>query len=61
MREIDAFEARTRLSALLGAVEAGEEVVIARRGRPVARLAPAQGPARRLAEAARRAGAAAPG
>ncbi len=36
--EIGAFEARTRLSALLDRVEAGEEVVITRRGRPVARL-----------------------
>ena len=36
--EIGAVEARTRLSALLDRVEAGEEVVITRRGRPVARL-----------------------
>ena len=36
--EIGAFEARTKLSALLDPVEAGEEVVITRRGRPVARL-----------------------
>ena len=31
-------EAKTQLSRLLAQVEAGEEVVIARRGRPVARL-----------------------
>jgi prevent-host-death family protein len=31
-------EAKTHLSRLLGRVEAGDEVVIARRGRPVARL-----------------------
>ena len=31
-------EAKTELSRLLVAVEAGEDVVIARRGKPVARL-----------------------
>ena len=45
MREIGAFEAKTHLSALLEAVEAGEEVLITRRGKPVARLVPAR-PAR---------------
>lgn len=39
--EVSAYEARNRLSALLTRVEAGEEVVITRRGRPVARLIPA--------------------
>jgi prevent-host-death family protein len=38
MREIGAFEAKTKLSALLDLVEAGEEIVITRRGKPVARL-----------------------
>ena len=38
MREIGAFEAKNRLAALLAAVEAGEEIVITRRGRPIARL-----------------------
>lgn len=33
-------EAKTRLSALLQAAERGEEVVIARDGRPVVRLVP---------------------
>ena len=37
-RRIGASEARMRLSALLDRVEAGEEIVITRRGRPVARL-----------------------
>jgi prevent-host-death family protein len=37
-RRISASEARLRLSALLDRVEAGDEVVITRRGRPVARL-----------------------
>jgi antitoxin (DNA-binding transcriptional repressor) of toxin-antitoxin stability system len=38
MRQVNVHEAKTNLSALLTAVEAGEEVVIARSGRPVARL-----------------------
>jgi prevent-host-death family protein len=41
MREVGAFEAKTHLSELLVAVEAGEEVLITRRGKPVARLVPA--------------------
>ncbi len=41
MREIGAFEAKNRLGALLDRVEHGEEIVITRRGRPVARLVPA--------------------
>ena len=41
MTEIGAFEAKTNLSELLDRVERGEEVVITRRGRPVARLVPA--------------------
>jgi prevent-host-death family protein len=40
MREVGAFEAKTHLSELLAAVEAGEEVLITRRGKPVARLVP---------------------
>jgi len=40
MSHIGAFEAKTHLSALLDRVEAGEELVIARHGRPVARLVP---------------------
>jgi prevent-host-death family protein len=40
MDEIDAFEAKNKLSALLYKVERGEEVVITRRGHPVARLVP---------------------
>lgn len=41
MREIGAFEAKTHLSELLAAAEAGESVLITRRGTPVARLVPA--------------------
>jgi len=40
MREIGAFEAKNRLGQLLDWVEAGEEIVITRRGRVVARLVP---------------------
>lgn len=38
MREIGAFEAKNRLGALLDLVEKGEEVIITRHGKPVARL-----------------------
>ena len=36
--EVGAFEAKNRLSELLRAAEAGQSIVITRRGRPVARL-----------------------
>jgi len=36
--QVNVHEAKTHLSRLLQAVEAGEDVVIARDGRPVARL-----------------------
>ena len=38
MRRVGAFEAKNTLGTLLDLVERGEEVVITRRGRPVARL-----------------------
>jgi prevent-host-death family protein len=38
MAIVGAFEAKTKLSELLDLVERGEEVVITRRGQPVARL-----------------------
>lgn len=41
MREIGAFEAKNKLGTLLDWVEHGEEVLITRRGKPVARLVPA--------------------
>lgn len=40
MQQVQIAEAKAHLSALIEQVEAGEEVVIARRGRPVARLIP---------------------
>ena len=41
MREIGAFEAKNKLGTLLDWVERGEEVIITRRGKPVAKLIPA--------------------
>jgi prevent-host-death family protein len=38
MKTVNVHEAKTHLSRLLEEVEAGQEVVIARAGRPVARL-----------------------
>jgi len=40
MEAVSVHEAKTHLSRLLQRVEAGEEVVIARGGEPVARLVP---------------------
>jgi prevent-host-death family protein len=37
---VNVHEAKTHLSQLLARVEAGEEIVIARAGKPVARLEP---------------------
>lgn len=42
MREIGAFEAKNRFGHLLDEVEHGEEIVITRRGKAVARLVPAE-------------------
>ena len=41
MREIDAFEAKNKFGTLLDWVAGGEDVVITRRGKAVARLVPA--------------------
>jgi prevent-host-death family protein len=38
VREIGAFDAKAKLGQLLDWVEAGEDVIITRRGRPAARL-----------------------
>ncbi len=40
MKEIGAFEAKNKFGQLLDWVEAGDEVVITRRGKVVARLVP---------------------
>jgi prevent-host-death family protein len=43
MREVGAFEAKNKLSELLDLAEGGEEVIITRHGREVARLVPPKG------------------
>ncbi len=43
MQEIGSFEAKNKLAALLDLVERGEEIVITRHGKAVARLVPAAG------------------
>jgi prevent-host-death family protein len=40
MDTVNIYEAKTRLSALVERAAAGEEIVIAKNGRPVARLVP---------------------
>ncbi|MFT3876274.1 MAG: type II toxin-antitoxin system Phd/YefM family antitoxin [Propioniciclava sp.] len=42
MRTVNVYEAKTHLSKLLEAVEAGEKVTIARAGKPIADLVPHQ-------------------
>ena len=44
MKEVGAFEAKSRFGRLLDWVEAGEEVTITRRGKVVARLVPPKEP-----------------
>lgn len=49
MTQVNVQEAKTRLSDLLLRSERGEEIIIARAGRPVARLVPLeQAPPRRF-------------
>ncbi|HSR72996.1 MAG TPA: type II toxin-antitoxin system prevent-host-death family antitoxin [Kiloniellales bacterium] len=47
MKTVNVHEAKTHLSRLLARVEAGEAIVIARDGKPVARLVPVAGRAPR--------------
>jgi prevent-host-death family protein len=47
MQEVGAFEAKNTLGSLLDRVQDGEEIVITRHGRPVARLVPNSGTADR--------------
>lgn len=47
MPQVNVHEAKTHLSRLLARVAAGEEIVIARAGTPVARLVPIEQEARR--------------
>jgi prevent-host-death family protein len=50
MRQVQIAEAKAHLSALIERVEAGEEIVIARRGKPVARLVRERGAAKSAAD-----------
>ena len=47
MTTVNIHEAKTNLSCLLAQVEAGEDVVIARNGKPVARLVACEPPGKR--------------
>jgi prevent-host-death family protein len=47
MVTVNIHEAKTQFSRLIARVEAGEEIVIARDGTPVARLIAARSPARK--------------
>ena len=47
MATVGAFEAKTKLAELLDRVEQGEEIVITRRGKPVARMLRPVAPKRR--------------
>jgi len=44
MNTVSVAEAKAHLSELLNQVETGEEIVITRRGRPVARISPEKKP-----------------
>lgn len=47
MNPINLYDAKTHLSELVQRAAAGEEIVIARHGRPIARLVPLASPAAR--------------
>jgi prevent-host-death family protein len=51
MKRVNIHEAKTRLSQLIAEVESGEEVVIARAGKPVARLVKEEPPHKPLRKA----------
>ena len=54
MKTVNVHQAKSQLSRLLRAVASGEEIIIANRGVPVARLSPAakEGPKRKLGDMA---------
>ncbi len=56
MREFGSFEAKNKLAELLDAVEQGEEIMITRRGKPIAKLVrpDARGDVTKAVEAAER-------
>ena len=47
MRTINIHAAKTQLSRLVDAAAAGEEIIIAKSGKPIARLGPLAGPRRK--------------
>ncbi len=54
MKTVPVYEAKTRLSALLDAVAAGEEITITRNGHPAALLVPVPSRSDKVGEAVRR-------
>ncbi len=46
-KQVNVHEAKTRLSQLLAEVERGGEVIVARNGKPVAKLVPFPAPAKK--------------
>lgn len=48
MKQVNVYDARGQLSRLLEEAEAGEEIVIARNGKPIVRLVPVNPPERVL-------------
>jgi prevent-host-death family protein len=48
MKQVNVYDARGQLSKLLEEAEAGEEIVIARNGKPIVRLVPVNPPQRTL-------------
>lgn len=52
MRHVGIFEAKTHLSQLLDDVERGEEIVVTRRGKPIAHIVPAPDDRQRKAKEA---------
>jgi prevent-host-death family protein len=48
VKQVNVHWAKTNLSRLLEAVDGGEEIVISRAGKPVAKLVPFAAPGRRL-------------
>ena len=61
MKELTSVEAKTNFGSVLDAVEGGEEVLVTRNGRQVARIVPVDSPALTKAEAVERLGAFASG
>lgn len=49
MMTVNVHEAKTRLSALLERAHAGEEIILAKAGKPYARLVPLETPPERVA------------